>query len=73
MPIFFSFKRLGLAFTDVSLLTGLTMYFTKVLHGATKGKTSYFLVPYCAWLSYATYLSGTTWYLNRHKQIPRID
>ncbi|KAF5344079.1 hypothetical protein D9758_008868 [Tetrapyrgos nigripes] len=33
----------------------------------TNGQTTYFLLPYCLWLTYATYLNGGIWWLNKGK------
>ncbi|KAG8679907.1 hypothetical protein FRC09_018626, partial [Ceratobasidium sp. 395] len=37
----------------------------RTLHGPTDGNATYLLAPYCAWLTYATYLNGGYWWLNR--------
>jgi benzodiazapine receptor len=71
----------GIALADSVLLTGTTWYMTvslfccpfksfidfwqKILDGPTNGKATYFLLPYCAWLAYATYLNAGSWWLNR--------
>lgn len=72
-PLFFVAKRPGLALIDITVLTGTVAYLTKLLHGPTGGKTTYLLVPYCAWLSYATYLNLGIWWLNRGKYIKKTD
>ncbi|KIJ56886.1 hypothetical protein M422DRAFT_218667 [Sphaerobolus stellatus SS14] len=64
-PLFFGVKQLGLATIDSVLLATFTGYMTIVLDKATDGATSWFLVPYCAWLSFATYLTGGIWLKNR--------
>ncbi|KAF9268044.1 TspO/MBR-related protein [Marasmius fiardii PR-910] len=64
-PLFFNVKQVGLALVDIALLAGTTFYMTKLLHAPTNSKTSVFLVPYCAWLTFATYLNGGIWWLNR--------
>lgn len=38
------------------------------LHGPTKGKSTWLLAPYCAWLTFATYLNGGFVWLNRKNQ-----
>ena len=46
-----------LALLDISLLTPCAFLLTsKAYH--VDPRTAYCLVPYCAWLSYATYLNG---------------
>ncbi|OBZ70450.1 Translocator protein [Grifola frondosa] len=57
-PLFFFKKQVGLALIDMGLLTGTTMYMTALLHEPTGGKSTYLLLPYCAWLSYATYINA---------------
>lgn len=64
-PLFFGKKKIGTALIDLLALTGTTFYMTSVLHEATDGATSYVLIPYCAWLSFATYLNGSIWWYNR--------
>jgi benzodiazapine receptor len=63
-PIFFGARELGWGLVDITALLGTTLYMTKLLDGATDSKTTLFLVPYCAWLTFATYLNGGIWWLN---------
>ncbi|THV08465.1 TspO/MBR-like protein [Dendrothele bispora CBS 962.96] len=70
-PLFFNFKQIGLALVDSVLLAGTTYYMTKLFDGATNSQTTYFLAPYCAWLTFATYLNGGIWWLNNSK--PKRD
>lgn len=44
-----------------------------VLHGPTDGKSSYYLVPYCAWLGVATYLNAGIWWMNKDRPLAKID
>ncbi|KAB5595485.1 TspO/MBR family domain-containing protein [Ceratobasidium theobromae] len=64
-PIFFMWKQKGLALIDIGALTSTVFTMTRILHEPTGGASTYFLVPYCAWLSFATYLNGGYWWLNR--------
>ncbi|KIY49285.1 TspO/MBR-related protein [Fistulina hepatica ATCC 64428] len=64
-PIFFGVKKLGIALCDSILLAGTTYYMTKLLDEPTNHKTTYLLVPYCAWLTFALYLTAGFWWLNR--------
>ncbi|KAK0468480.1 TspO/MBR family-domain-containing protein [Desarmillaria tabescens] len=64
-PLFFNGKKLGLALIDSVVLAGTTFYMTKLLDGPTKSQSTYLLLPYCAWLTFATYLNGGIWWLNR--------
>ncbi|EJD01121.1 TspO/MBR-related protein [Fomitiporia mediterranea MF3/22] len=72
-PLFFVAKRPGLALIDITALTGTVAYLTKLLHGPTDGASTYLLAPYCAWLGLATYLNAGMWWMNRKRQIPKID
>lgn len=46
-----------LALLDISLLTPCAFLLTSKAYQVDP-RTAYFLAPYCAWLSYATYLNG---------------
>ncbi|KIJ20239.1 hypothetical protein PAXINDRAFT_96476 [Paxillus involutus ATCC 200175] len=63
-PLYFGAKKIGWALVDSVALLGINVYMTGLLHHLTDGKTSVFLVPYCAWLTFATYLNGGSWFLN---------
>ncbi|TCD68194.1 hypothetical protein EIP91_011366 [Steccherinum ochraceum] len=63
--LFFVRNEVELALADSVLMTGMSLYMTKLFHGPTNGRTTWFLAPYCAWLSYATYINAGTWWLNR--------
>ncbi|KAI0092005.1 TspO/MBR-related protein, partial [Irpex rosettiformis] len=63
-PLFFVRKQTKLALVDCTLLTLTTAWMTKILHVPTRGKSTWLLLPYCAWLSYATYLNAGVVYLN---------
>ncbi|GAA5934294.1 TspO/MBR family protein [Sporobolomyces koalae] len=56
-PLFFGFKQVGLAFLDIGLLTSTTFALTYEAYKVDP-RTAYLLVPYCAWLSLASYLNG---------------
>ncbi|PBK69748.1 TspO/MBR-like protein [Armillaria solidipes] len=71
-PLFFNGKKLGLALVDSVLLAGTTICMTKLLDGPTKSQSTYLLLPYCAWLTFATYLNGGIWWLN-WGQTPKKD
>jgi benzodiazapine receptor len=72
-PLFFMAKQTGLALTNISVLTGTTYYLTKLLHDATDGATTWYLAPYCAWLTYATYLNGSIWWMNKGRGLVKED
>jgi len=44
---------------------GLLHLAQKILDRPTNAKATYLLLPYCAWLAYATYLNAGLWWLNR--------
>jgi len=68
-PIFFGLKNRLVGLVDLTALTGAAYYMTWKLHGPTNGQTTYFLAPYCAWLTFALYLNGGVWYLNRNYEL----
>jgi benzodiazapine receptor len=43
------------------------------MHELTDGATTPYLAPYCAWLSFATYLTGTIWCFTDFKKISKKD
>ena len=45
----------------------------KLLHDATEGATTPFLVPYCAWLGFVIYINGGILWLNRGRKLPMYD
>ncbi|ELU45717.1 tspO/MBR family domain-containing protein [Rhizoctonia solani AG-1 IA] len=55
----------GIALIDIAALTSTVAAMTHTLHEPTGGTSTYLLAPYCAWLSFATYLNGGYWWLNR--------
>ncbi|KAF8681229.1 TspO/MBR family [Rhizoctonia solani] len=64
-PLFFLWKQAGIALIDIAALTSTVAAMTHTLHEPTGGTSTYLLAPYCAWLSFATYLNGGYWWLNR--------
>ncbi|KDQ64586.1 hypothetical protein JAAARDRAFT_28229 [Jaapia argillacea MUCL 33604] len=68
-PLFFGMKQVGWALVDSLLLAGTTFYMTKTLDSCTESKSTYLLLPYCAWLCFATYLNGSIWWLNRGRTL----
>ncbi|KAJ6515818.1 TspO/MBR-related protein [Mycena sanguinolenta] len=63
-PLFFGAKKTGLALVDIGMMVAATFYMTKLLSSSCPA-ASYLLWPYCIWLSFATYLNGGIWWLNR--------
>ncbi|KAF7292385.1 TspO/MBR-related protein [Mycena chlorophos] len=71
-PLFFGFKRPGLALVDIAALAGTTFYLTKIL-GPISATAAYLLLPYCAWLSFATYLNVGIWWMEaKNKDKKRV-
>ena len=63
MPLFFKLGQPVPALVDISMLTGAVAYLTYVWSKVDR-TAAYCLVPYAAWLSFATYLTAGTGYLN---------
>ncbi|KAJ7129590.1 TspO/MBR-related protein [Mycena epipterygia] len=62
-PLFFGAKKTGFALVDSGIMAAATFYMTKLL-AVHSPPAMYLLLPYCAWLSFATYLNGGIWWLN---------
>jgi translocator protein len=63
MPLFFGLGRPIEALVDIVSLTGTVGYLTYVWKKVDK-VSAYCMVPYLAWLGFATYLCAGTGYLN---------
>ena len=63
LPLFFKLGQPVPALVDISLLTGVVGYLTYIWNRVDE-TAAYCLVPYVAWLSFATYLTAGTGYLN---------
>ncbi len=63
MPLFFGLKRPIEATVDIVALLGINAYLFKLWYPVDK-VAGWCLVPYIAWLSFATYLSAGAGYLN---------
>lgn len=63
MPLFFVFKRPIEATVDAACLLGINGYLT-YLWGSVDEVAGWCMVPYVAWLGFATYLSAGAGYLN---------
>jgi tryptophan-rich sensory protein len=62
--IFFNFHTLGLAFAEIIVLWFIILFL--ILKSKPINKwCSILLVPYLLWVSFATLLSGSIWWLNR--------
>ncbi|GAA5886812.1 hypothetical protein JCM6882_005898 [Rhodosporidiobolus microsporus] len=65
-PLFFGLKKPLAALFDISILTPTVYLLAKKAYDLDP-RTAYAFVPYCAWLTYATYLNGAFWWLNGGK------
>jgi benzodiazapine receptor len=63
-PLFFTLKRPVAATVDIVALLGMTGYLTYLWGFSVDAIAGYCLVPYVAWLSFATYLCAGAGYLN---------
>jgi translocator protein len=61
-PIFFGLKMPGLAFAEILLLFGAVLATAIAFRRVSKGAA--LLVPYIAWVSFASFLNYTLWSLN---------
>ncbi|GJN92799.1 hypothetical protein Rhopal_005837-T1 [Rhodotorula paludigena] len=65
-PLFFGAHKPFAALLDISCLTPLVYTLTAKAYKLDY-RTAYAFVPYCAWLTYATYLNAGFWWLNGGK------
>ena len=59
-PLFFGAKRMGLALFDITVLLGLLGYLCKSYFEVDK-RAGYAVLPYIAWVSFASYLNFSFW------------
>ena len=62
--LFFGLQRPGLALVDILLLLALIIW-TAARFGRVDRIAGWLLVPYAAWVTFATYLNAGVWILNR--------
>ncbi|GAA5877468.1 hypothetical protein JCM8547_001082 [Rhodosporidiobolus lusitaniae] len=65
-PLFFGLRKPLAALFDISILTPLTYALTSKAYKLDP-RTAWAFGPYCAWLTYATYLNASIWWLNGGK------
>lgn len=65
--IFFGARLPGLAFVEIVILW-LSIAFTIFVFFWLDALAAYLLVPYLLWVTYAAYLNGGIWTLNRRSQ-----
>ncbi|GAP83556.1 putative translocator protein [Rosellinia necatrix] len=63
MPLFFGLRRPALAFANIVSLVGINGYLTYLYFGIDE-VAGWCMVPYLAWLGFATYLNAGVGYLN---------
>lgn len=63
-PLFFGLQRPGLALVDIVMLMAAAGW-TACLFKRVDRIAAWLLVPYLGWLSFATLLNATLWWLNR--------
>lgn len=61
--LFFSFKLIGPAFVEILVLL-VTVVLTAIAFRRIDGWAAVMLVPYIAWVSFASLLNGSLWVLN---------
>ena len=61
--IFFGLHRRGLALIDIAVLW-IAIVATMLAFWQVSPAAGALLIPYLAWVTYATYLSGASWWLN---------
>lgn len=61
--LFFGLQMPGLAFLEILVLLALILYTTRLFY-LIRPSAGYLMVPYILWVSYATVLNGTIWWMN---------
>ncbi|MDP4009419.1 MAG: TspO/MBR family protein [Candidatus Shapirobacteria bacterium] len=61
--IFFKFHLLTLAVAEI-LVLWVMIFFTIIEFRKIKAVTMWLLIPYLAWVTFATYLTAAVWWLN---------
>ncbi len=62
--LFFGLNRPGLALVEIATLL-LAIGATTIAFGRVRRLAAVLLLPYLAWVAFATYLNAGIWYLNR--------
>jgi translocator protein len=61
--LFFKFHALGLAFIEI-IVMWLSIVLMIVVFSKIDKRAAYLQLPYISWVSFASILNGTIWYLN---------
>ncbi len=67
-PLFFGAKKLGAAFAEI-ICMWLAILGTILSAWPLSHTASYLLIPYLAWVSFASLLNFSLWKLNRHTKM----
>lgn len=62
--IFFNYKEIGWAFAEIMVLWVCIILTVRAFYPIDK-RAAYLLIPYLCWVSFASVLTGTIWWLNR--------
>ena len=62
--IFFSLHQIGWAFVEI-ICIWTSILLTIFAFSEVNKKAAYLLVPYISWVTFASILNGTIWYLNK--------
>jgi len=72
--IFFGARQIGFALFEIVILW-LAILFNIIVFHSLNANSAYLLLPYLLWVTYASYLNGGIWLLNRssHKPVGNPD
>ena len=62
--LFFKYRLLGIAFIEIILIWVSIAFMIHSFYSVNK-KAAYLQIPYLVWVSFATLLNGSIWFLNR--------
>jgi tryptophan-rich sensory protein len=62
--LFFKYRLLGFAFIEIVLIWVSIVFMINSFYSVNK-KAAYLQIPYLVWVSFATLLNGSIWFLNR--------
>lgn len=62
--LFFKYRLLGFAFIEIVLIWVSIIFMINSFYSVNK-KAAYLQIPYLVWVSFATLLNGSIWFLNR--------
>ena len=61
--LFFTLENPGLALVEIVILLGFILYTTKLFFQLSN-PAGWLMIPYIGWVSFATLLNGSIWWLN---------